>query len=285
MISKFAYFVAVFALSAIASFKAPLTFAISLADSTGSTTEVARSSDINEQGNSRKYLILGLSYNNTSASSFRDKDCSSTTPASLYGCGTGNDGRPIAAYGDFGKPAGLEFGVGLHSPANLRYELTLQVRPDISFSGNANFKQTTDQQPVTAKLSVLSFMASGYVDLVGSGDSHSGRFKPYIGAGVGLSRIKIGQTTMTFPVTATLVPGGTQTSFSWLFALGVSKELEGLGTLDLSWRYMDFGRVETPRGPGAVVWHDGSRTIDLDLAPTRARLTSSGIRIALRRDF
>ena len=70
---------------------------------------------------------------------------------------------------------------------------------------------------------------------------------------------------MTIPVTATLVPGGTETSFSWLFALGVSKELEGLGTLDLSWRYMDFGRVETPRGPGAVVWHDGSRTIDLDL--------------------
>ena len=285
MIPRFAYFVAVFTLSALATFKAPLAFANSLADSTSSTTEVARSADINEQGNSGKYLVLGLSYDNSSTSSFRDKDCSSTSPAALYGCGTGNDGRPLAAYGDFGNPTGLEFGVGLHSPANLRYELTLQIRPDISFSGNANFSQTADQHPVSAKLSVLSFMASGYVDLVGSGDPQSGGFKPYIGAGVGLSRIKIGQTTMTFPVTATLVPGGTHTSFSWLFALGVSKELEGLGTLDLSWRYMDFGRVETPRGQGAVVWHDGSRTIDLDLAPTQAKLTSSGIRIALRRDF
>ena len=285
MISRFAYFATVIALFAIATFKAPHAFANSLADSTGSTTEVTRSTAVNEQGDSRKYLVMGISYDNTSTSSFRDKNCSSTSPAALYGCGTGNDARPIAAYGDFGKPAGLEIGVGVHSPANLRYELTLQVRPDISFSGNANFKQTTDQQPVTAKLSVLSFMASGYVDLVGSGDSHSGRFKPYIGAGVGLSRIKIGQTTMTFPTTATLVPGGTQTSFSWLFALGLSKEIEGLGTLDLSWRYMDFGRVETPRGPGAVVWHDGSRTIDLDLAPTRAKLISRGIRIALRRDF
>ena len=285
MYSRFAYFVAVFALSAIATFKAPHAFADFLADSTGSTTEVARSTVVNEQGDSRKYLVVGLSFDNTSGSSFRDKDCLSTSPAALYGCGTGNDGRPLGSYGDFGKPAGLEFGVGMHSPANLRYELTLQIRPDISFSGNANFSQTANQHPVSAKLSVLSFMASGYVDLVGSGDSHSGGFKPFIGAGVGLSRIKIGQTTMTFPVTATLVPGGAHTSFSWLFALGVSKELEGLGTLDLSWRYMDFGRVETPRGPGAVVWHDGSRTIDLDLAPTRARLTSSGIRIALRRDF
>ncbi len=212
----------------------------------------------------------------------------STAPAALYGCGTGNDGRPIAAYGDFGGPTGLEIGVGTRSLTNWRYEFTVQFRPDISFSGNANFVQLdpTIPQPVSADLSTLSFMFSGYRDLIDSGNLYSGGFTPYIGAGVGLSLIQIGQTTMTFPATRTLVPGGTHTSLTWLFALGVSQKLEGLGTLDLSWRYMDFGRVETPRGPGAVVRRsDGVQTAAFELAPTQAKLTSSGIRIALRREF
>ena len=212
----------------------------------------------------------------------------STTPAVLYGCGTGNDDRPIAAYGNFGKPLGLEIGVGVRSPNNWRYEYSVQFRPDISFSGNANFVQLdpTIPQPVSSDLSTLSFMVSGYRDLIDSSFLHSDGFTPYIGAGVGLSLIEMCQTTMTFPATRTLVPGGTHTSLTWLFALGISQKLEGLGTLDLSWRYMDFGRVETPSGPGAVVRRsDGVQTAAFDLAPTQAKLTSSGIRIALRREF
>lgn len=280
--------VAVSALSVIATLKAPHAFADSLADLTGNTSEAAQSTVVNETGNSRKYLVLGLSYDISSSSNFRDKDCTSTSPApaALYGCGAGNDGRPLGSYGDFGEPAGIEFGFGFHSPANWRYEFTFQNRPDISFSGDANFVQTTAPQPVSAKLSTLSLMVSSYFDFVSSDNANSGGFTPYVGAGVGLTRIKIGQTTQTFPVTATYIPGGSSTSLSWLLALGVSKKLERLGTLDLSWRYIDFGRVETPVGPGAVVRRrDGHKLVDFTLAPTQARLTSVGIRIALRREF
>lgn len=287
MTSRFAYFVAAFALSAFATFSASHAFSDSLADSAGSVAEVAQSSVAKEQGNSRKYLVLGLSYDVTGTSRFMDEDCLSTSPAALYGCGAGSDGRPRATYGDFGTPAGLEIGVGMRSSTNWRREFTVQYRPDISFSGNSNFDGLSpERQFVSASLSTLSFMFSGYYDLVGSGNSNGGEFTPYIGAGLGVSRIDIGQTTMTFPITSTDVPGGHHTGLSWLFALGVSRKIEGLGTLDLGWRYMDFGRVVTPRGPGSVVRNDdGSLVIDLDLAPTQAKLTSVGLRIALRQDF
>lgn len=260
-----------------------------MADSSGGVksrvSESLQSTTKNNKENNRRYLVLGLSYDVTGASGFKDKNCLSTDPNALYGCGTGNDGRPISAYGNFGSPLGLEVGMGFNSRENLRYEFTIQHRPDVAFSGNANFTQTNSPQPVSAELSTWSLMFSGYVDFAESGGSGSGKLTPYVGAGLGLSRITIGQTTMTFPSTATYVPGGHHTGLSWLFAIGVSRKIEGLGTLDLGWRYMDFGRVVTPRGPGAVVWHDRSNSIDLDLAPTQAKLRSVGLRISLRRNF
>ena len=56
--------------------------------------------------------------------------------------------------------------------------------------------------------------------------------------------------------------------------------------LDLAWRYTDLGKVRTDRGPGRVVWRDGSREPrPLDLAPTEGRLRSHGVRLSLRYAF
>ena len=57
-------------------------------------------------------------------------------------------------------------------------------------------------------------------------------------------------------------------------------------TLDVAWRYTDLGEVRTGRGAGRVVWRDGSRgPLPLDLAETRARLGSHGLRLSLHYGF
>ncbi len=67
---------------------------------------------------------------------------------------------------------------------------------------------------------------------------------------------------------------------------GVGMAVGERAILDLAWRYTDLGKVRTDRGPGRVVWRDGSREpLPLDLAPTEARLRGHGIRLSLRYAF
>ena len=72
---------------------------------------------------------------------------------------------------------------------------------------------------------------------------------------------------------------------TWTTA-GVAAGLDERVTLDLAWRYTDFGEVRTGQGAGRVVWRDGSREpLPLDLAPTRAKLAGHGVRLSLRYAF
>ena len=50
--------------------------------------------------------------------------------------------------------------------------------------------------------------------------------------------------------------------------------------------HTDLGKVRTDRGPGRVVWRDGSREQrPLDHARTEARLKGHGVRLSLRYGF
>ena len=217
---------------------------------------------------------------------FKDKSCSSTSPAALYGCGTGNDGAPRSTLGDFGTMAGFELGVGRSVTPVLRLEAVLQHRPSLSFEGRANFVQTTARQSVSADLSSLSGMIAGYVDLPQLGLSKFGPFSPFIGGGAGLSRIDLGETRMEFPRTATIVPGGKRVGFAHMLMAGVGIELTETVALDLAYRYTNCGTAETGRGTGRIVWHDGSRDpLELGLAETRAKLSGHGIWVSLRYGF
>ena len=67
---------------------------------------------------------------------------------------------------------------------------------------------------------------------------------------------------------------------------GVAAVLNARTTLELAWRYSDLGEVRTGRGAGRVVWRDGSREpLPLDLAATRATLSSHGLRLSVRYAF
>jgi len=228
------------------------------------------------------YLRGGLGLDWPDNAVFTDSDCFSTVPAALYGCGTGGDGAPYRSAGDFGTVPALEIGLGYATGA-MRIEVQLEYRPRFEFEGRANFLAPDRRQSVSANLSSVTGMLAGFVDLAGLDLPKSGSLVPFAGAGIGVAHTRIGKTTMTFPATTTLVPGGSRTRLAWMATAGIAMALDERVSLDLAWRYTDLGGIRTPQGQGSVVWRDGSRQpLLLDLAPTKAGLRGHGVRLSLR---
>ncbi|MCY4420128.1 MAG: outer membrane beta-barrel protein [Gammaproteobacteria bacterium] len=228
------------------------------------------------------YLRGGLGFDQLDNTEFTDADCASTVPAALYGCGIGGDGAHYRSVGDFDEVLALELGLGYATGAT-RIEMQLEYRPRFEFEGRANFLAPNRQQSVSANLSSVSGMLAGYVDFDGLVLPTSASLVPFVGAGIGAVRTRIGKTTMTFPATTTIVPGDSRTQLAWMATAGFAISSEEGVSLDLAWRYTDLGGIRTPQGSGSVVWHDGSRQpLLLDLAPTKAGLRGHGIRLSLR---
>ena len=149
------------------------------------------------------YLRAGIGLDRPAETAFTDRNCSSTAPAALYGCGRGDDGTPYRSRGDFGTVPVLDVGRGYLAAPVARLEVLVEYRPRFSFEGHANFLEPSRRQSVAPDLSSLSGMVAGYVDLPGLGLPKIGPFGPFIGVGVGIVRTRIGQTRMTFPRTRT----------------------------------------------------------------------------------
>ncbi len=232
------------------------------------------------------YARAGIGLDLAGDATFADADCASTAPAALYGCGAGPDGRSRASRGEFGRAGALELGLGAAVAPGARIELLLEYRPDAAFAGRANFLAAGRRQEVSAGASSLAGMAAAWLDLGALGAPSLGPFAPFVGAGMGAARVETGETRMDFPATWTIAPGASRTNFAWMATAGVSAPLGGGATLDLAWRYTDYGTAETGRGAGRVVWRDGSRDpLPLDLAPTRARMAAHGVRLSVRYGF
>ena len=233
-----------------------------------------------------RYFRTGLGLERTADSIFKDIDCEISNPQPLYGCGTGGDGAPYRSVGDYGTVTSLEVGVGYIVKPKLRLETLLEYRPQLHFRGKANFLSPTSRQSVAANISTLSGMVALYVDLPKVGKIRNKSVYSFLGAGIGIVHSKIGATRMTFPVTTTIVPGSSQTDFTWMVSAGVAAAIDDHKTIEFAWRYTDLGEIHTGAGGGQVIWRDGSRDpLELNLQPTRARLRSHGIRISMRRTF
>ena len=232
------------------------------------------------------YVRAGAGLDRAAEAVFSDRDCSSVSPAALYGCGTGGDGAPYRSIGDFGTAGALEFGVGRVVAQSLRAEVRFDYRPRLAFQGRANFLDPASRQSVEADLSSLSALLAVHADLRTFVAPGLGQLVPFVGAGAGAVRTRIGETRMTFPRTTTTVPGGSRTDVAWMVTAGAAAALNGRTTLELAWRYTDLGEVGTDRGEGRVVWRDGSHDpLPLDLAETSARIRGHGLGLSMRFAF
>ena len=209
-----------------------------------------------------------------------------------YGCEMSNDGAPLGSLGDFGTMTGLELGLGYAILPALRLEAAVQYRPDFSFDGRVNFRggvlnDPSARQDVSAELSAWSGMLAAYLDapVPEFARLRDTPITPFVGLGLGLSRIDIGETRMDFPQTYTIVPGGHDVSLSFMLSAGLAVSLTKW-TVEVAWRYTDLGAIETSSGKGRVVWRDGSRgPLELDLIGTKGHLRSHGLSVSLRYAF
>ena len=166
------------------------------------------------------YLRGGFGLDRPGKTVFADRDCSSASPAALYGCGTGGDGAPYRSVGDFGTAMPLELGLGYTVTPAARLEALVEYRTRFAFKGRANFLSPESRQSVAADLSSFAGMVAAYIDLPGLGVPSVGPFGPFVGAGLGVVRTRIGQTRMTFPATTTIVPGASRTDIAWMVTAG-----------------------------------------------------------------
>ena len=232
------------------------------------------------------YARAGIGISDPAEAVFTDRDCSSESPAALYGCGLGGDGAPYRSRGAFGTVAALEAGLGYVVSSAVRLEVVIDYLPGFEFDGRANFLDPGRRQSVAADVSSLSGTVAAYVDTPGPVLSKVGALEFFAGAGVGIAHNRIGETRMSFPATTTIVPGGNRSGFAWMVTAGIGVALGQRTMLEFLWRYSDLGEVWTNRGQGRVVWRDGRREpLLLDLGETQADLRSHGLRLSLRYAF
>ena len=83
------------------------------------------------------YLRAGIGLDRPAETAFTDRNCSSTAPAALYGCGRGGDGAPYRSRGDFGAVPVLDVGLGYLAAPAARLEVLVEYPARFSFEGHA----------------------------------------------------------------------------------------------------------------------------------------------------
>ena len=240
------------------------------------------------------YVRGGILLDRAKDTRLHDKDCSSTDR--IFGCGDEDEGVSEGSFGDFGTMTGWEIGLGYPIVPALRLELAVQYRPEFSFEGEANIdneflRNLSASQDVSAELSVWSGLLATYLDipLPGIALLRFTPINPFLGAGAGLSRIEISDLNMDLPATAEslIVPGDHQVSFSWMLTLGVGVSLTKW-TIDLAWRYTNYGDIETAAGIGRKICRVARcrlPELELPVDPAIGSLQSQGFTLSVRYTF
>ena len=232
------------------------------------------------------YLRAGLSLDRSRETRFQDRDCSAPRPGHFYGCGPGIDGAPHSALGDFGSMTGFELGMGYRATSSVRLEASVQYRPSFSFDGQHNYTRRAPRT-VAADASSLSAFLAALIDLPAPGSPRIGSFRPFVGGGIGLSRIETDDTRIEFPITVVTIPGGDRTNFAWLLTAGAATPLGERATLEIAWRFTHSGTAETGRGTGRTACRTKGCDLEseYEVPETRARLRSHGLHLSVRYAF
>ena len=213
---------------------------------------------------------------------FSDDDCSATSPPALFGCGAGSDGESLGAYGDFGEYFSMEIAGGQYVYPWLRTDMALNYRPNLKYSGLANFRGVSGQQPVSTTARSLSLMANLFIELAPALGFSPERFHPYLGAGFGVSYNRLKAVKYRFPEMEkhklSVTPSGERFNPAFMIFGGLGISLTPQWMLDISGRYEDLGEVGTDRGGMYMDHIDG----EIEIARTNADLRGFGFMMGMR---
>ena len=228
------------------------------------------------------YLRLGAGVQWPETSALKDQRCSSTSPPALFGCGPGDDGRSLGAYGGFDQAPVVDAAIGYRWTSWLRTEALLNWSPQLNVSAQSNFLGAGPNQPVSSSGNGLAGFGVLYVD----GPSIA-TVRPFIGAGLGAARTSLADVTYRFPAISsdavTVTSGGRSTSFAYLLTAGVSIPVSERLDLDLAYRWTDLGTVKTNAGSAKIVRPAGRS--NLEIAGTEIDLQSQAVLASLRFRF
>lgn len=193
------------------------------------------------------YWRLDTGYSFASDANLKDKNPGNPVGGN-YICGgalaLGACGNPPGELNDIGEAWIAGVGVG--------YRFSPRLRADVTASYRSGFKlDAVDAAPSTYSADITSYnvMVNGYVDFP---LQRTKTVVPYVGAGVGYARNKIDDISNPnlppIPPGTSTLPGGTKSGLAWQVSFGVGIQLAPKVMLDLGYRYLDSGKIETSAG-------------------------------------
>jgi opacity protein-like surface antigen len=215
------------------------------------------------------FLRGGIGRERSESAVLRDRDCTSTLPPALFGCG-------FEARGELDDAMRREIGIGLHTSRG-RVELAFSDR-DLDFVAESNFTGVEGAQPVTARGRSRSAMVIGTLEF--------GRqpWKPFVTLGAGAANHQLDDVTFAFPGIApdavTVIRGGDHMEFAWMAGAGVAIPISERVHVDLAIRHHNEGQIRTDAGAATIVRPRGTFVIDID--GTRVDAESTEIMLSLR---
>jgi opacity protein-like surface antigen len=110
------------------------------------------------------------------------------------------------------------------------------------------FTPTTDGgNPLQANLRTYTFMLHAYKDF-----GNFGGFIPYVGAGIGAAYHQLGDVSFTGnPNLVNRIRGDNDLAFAWSLMAGVGYQISDKAILDVGYRYIDLGRINSQRSDSA----------------------------------
>ena len=148
---------------------------------------------------------------------------------------------------DIGDSVSLAAGVGYRFTDNFRMDLTGGFRPSFELDDSI-LSAFGGQDTHRADIDTTTIMFAGYYDF----SIKDSKVKPYIGGGLGWSWNDISTTTVTNSVSGLRRThgGDTENDFAWQFSAGVGIPLKGRGIVDIGYKYVDVGDLDS--GPTTV---------------------------------
>jgi opacity protein-like surface antigen len=157
------------------------------------------------------------------------------------------------------------------SGPGIRADVTVGFRGDRTLKGEPPLPPPAptipDKDPVHGKVSSITLMFNGYLDL---GNFHG--FTPYVGAGIGVAFNELDNVTFT---NGTVVRLGSrrESDFAWALMAGVARDLGRGVMLDIGYRYIDLGEIGVAGVDGA------GRAFSLHIDDLAAHEIRIGIRV------
>ena len=233
------------------------------------------------EDDTEKYLSIGSFSGMYQDSSFKDADCRSNNPVPLYGCEKDANGKVRQGLVEFKGDSGVQISYGERINSMFRFEGTLSTVRNLNVKGETNFLEG-QREDLSASVDVTALSLWGFADTFKFNSFLGGKIRFFGGLGVGVASVYISETIIDFPATYTIIPAGTKENTTFGGSVGLSHTLGEDFSIDVVWRYMDYGNIRTSRGGGVVIYRDGRPSLPLNLDYTKGPLKGSEVLVSFR---